>query len=465
MASVRWTLVLLLSASGSAAPQEEEQHQAPDGRPDTGINEATSRGSLSELVGKYTGLAPVLRFGPPQLMEGGNSSNEGACHPQYMVGIDLKDGTRIVAGQLGLPWTGWHGSVYVRSAAAGAGWSRQDHLAGLFGQAFPSVCPSPCLSVNTFGTLVHFSPDEIATGFNFTGDNNTGQLKVSAHPLARPPTVGLPVGVLFSPTGVQTVFRGIPKPVTGAGPFTSGGVRLARGGVASVRLDDGSLLQTAIVTFANQEHLRSPNATSILAFRSVDGVTWDYLATIADASNYPESEEGPNEHDMAFLRDKSSLLVVMRFDGGDGPLTHSHKPFYRTVSHNGGRSWTPATPIHNAGSARPRLLCMGDVMLLSGGRMFGFNGLSNGWDARVWASTDPTGEVWEDYSISNYHNLGVHEFLNSSFAYLPKVNTTEWLWGTTAYTSLVRLDDRRALVAYDMEVPVHASFSMEITVA
>ena len=465
MANVRWTLVLLLSASGSAAPQEEEQHQAPDGRPDTGINEATSRGSLSELVGKYTGLAPTLRFGPPRLMEGGNSSNEGACHPQYVVGIDLKDGTRIVAGQLGLPWTGWHGSVYVRSAAAGAGWSRQDHLAGLFGQAFPSVCPSPCLSVNTFGTLVHFSPDEIATGFNFTGDNNTGQLKVSAHPLAKPPTVGLPVGVLFSPTGVQTVFRGIPKPVTGAGPFTSGGVRLARGGVASVRLDDGSLLQTAIVTFANQEHLRSPNATSILAFRSVDGVTWDYLATIADASNYPESEEGPNEHDMAFLRDKSSLLVVMRFDGGDGPLTHSHKPFYRTVSHNGGRSWTPATPIHNAGSARPRLLCMGDVMLLSGGRMFGFNGLSNGWDARVWASTDSTGEVWEGYSISNYHNLGVHEFLNSSFAYLPKVNTTEWLWGTTAYTSLVRLDDRRALVAYDMEVPVHASFSMEITVA
>ena len=104
-------------------------------------------------------------------------------------------------------------------------------------------------------------------------------------------------------------------------------------------------------------------------------------------------------------------------------------------------------------------------MLLSGGRRFGFNGFSNGWDARVWASTDPAGEAWEDYSISNHHNLGVHEFLNSSFAYLPKVNTTEWLWGTTAYTSLVRLDDRRALIAYDMEDPVHASFSMEITVA
>ena len=406
----------------------------------------------SALLAKDPRTQSGVLFGPPRLIEGGPMSNEGSCHPVNMFGLDAADGSRVVAGQLGLPWTGWHGTVYTRPSTSGAGWSH-DHITGLFGTTFPSACASPCLNVSTFGTLTHFGPGEIATGFNFSGDNHTGGLFVS--------TLTSSPGIRAVPTGVRAVFRGIPKPIR-SGPYTSGGARLARGGTAGVRLSDGSLLQTAIVTFDNQDQLRSPNATSVLLFHSDDeGVTWDFRATIADAADYPESEEGPNEHDMVFLPDGKTLFVVMRFDGGDGPLTHCHKPFYRTTSRDWGRTWTKASAMPDTGTARPRLLCLGNTVLLSGGRMCGVGGF-DGWDARLWTSND-SGRSWSMNSISYHHNLGVNRYLNQSFAYRPGINDSKvWPWGTTSYTSLVRLDDHRALITYDMEVPVYASFSMEI---
>jgi hypothetical protein len=168
---------------------------------------------------------------------------------------------------------------------------------------------------------------------------------------------------------------------------------------------------------------------------------------------------------MTFLPDGTTLMVVMRLDGGDGPITHPHKPYYRTVSTDGGMVWSKAAPI-SAGTARPRLLRIGDAVLLSGGRVFGLPGVRDGWDVRVWLSTDPAGEVWEDHSVSYHHNRRVEEFLNASFSYLPAINDSRsWPWGTTAYTSLVRLDDQRAMIAYDMEQPIFASFSMEIELA
>ena len=408
--------------------------------------------------------APRVLFGPPRLIEGGPSANEGSCHPVYMIGLDTANGSRIVAGQLGEPWTGWHGSVYARPADVGAGWARVP-LAALLQQTFPSQCASPCRSVRTFGVLSPLGPGEAATGFNFTGAgadyNQTGQQLVSAAPV----DAGGGDGVVSRPTGAVTTFSGLPKPVV-SGKFTAGGARLARGGTASVRLADGSLLQTAIVTFSNQEHFRSPNATSIVMFRSIDeGLSWHFVATVADAADYPESEEGPNEHDMVFLPDESTLLLVMRMDGGDGPLTHTHKPYYRTTSADGGVSWAKATPIDGAGCARPRLLRVGDTMLLSGGRKFGFDGVPDTWDTKLWIGADALGLEWNVHSISYHHNAGVARYLNSSYVFLPAVNSTKWPWGTTSYTSLVRLDERRALIAYDMEQPVFASFSMEIELA
>ena len=90
------------------------------------------------------------------------------------------------------------------------------------------------------------------------------------------------------------------------------------------------------------------------------------------------------------------------------------------------------------GSARPRLLRLGNTMLLSGGRMAGVGGFG-GWDARLWVSTGSAASSWRMHSISYHHNRGVARSLNASFAFLPAINDSKsWPWGTTSYTSLVR---------------------------
>ena len=89
------------------------------------------------------------------------------------------------------------------------------------------------------------------------------------------------------------------------------------------------------------------------------------------------------------------------------------------------------------GSARPRLLRLGNTMLLSGGRMAGVGGFG-GWDARLWVSTGSAASSWRMHSISYHHNRGVARSLNASFAFLPAINDSKrWPWGTTSYTSLV----------------------------
>ena len=111
--------------------------------------------------------------------------------------------------------------------------------------------------------------------------------------------------------------------------------------------------------------------------------------------------------------------------------------FYRTSSRDGGVSWAAAVPIDGIGTARPRLLRLGNTMLLSGGRMAGVGGFG-GWDARLWVSTGSAASSWRMHSISYHHNRGVARSLNASFAFLPAINDSKsWPWGTTSYTSLV----------------------------
>lgn len=101
-------------------------------------------------------------------------------------------------------------------------------------------------------------------------------------------------------SGVVRRFQGLPRPVWSGGHFTTPGCGMRWSGTASVRLPNSTtLLQTAIVTFAGQPVLpqgRGQNATSVVLFSSGDGgVVWNYLATIADAKEYPESWEGTLE--------------------------------------------------------------------------------------------------------------------------------------------------------------------------
>ena len=74
------------------------------------------------------------------------------------------------------------------------------------------------------------------------------------------------------------------------------------GGTTSVALGTGGgMLLTAFVqwggapssTCDHSRPVRTCNQTSIVVFRSDDGVRFRYLSTLADAHDYPQSLEGP----------------------------------------------------------------------------------------------------------------------------------------------------------------------------
>jgi hypothetical protein len=159
--------------------------------------------------------------------------------------------------------------------------------------------------------------------------------------------------------------------------------------------------------------------------------------------------------------DGQTLIAVVRFDGGDGPPHNgTERPFgpphymryHITRSRDFGRTWAPLTPIANAGCARPRLLVLGHQLLLSGGR---FRVDANTSDVLLWVSHDGLGVSWEPYSISYQHNLGVMRG-----ARVPALTSNVNLSNTTgtgprqtnAYTSLVRLDESRAMIFYDQKL-------------
>ena len=230
-------------------------------------------------------------------------------------------------------------------------------------------------------------------------------------------------------------------------------------------------LQTGIVTFAGQPtwpdgSRRGQNATSVVVFRSEDGVYWDYLSTIAAAKDYPASWEGPNEMDLASL-DDGSLLAVLRMDGGDsdGEKWAPHHNLTRDFDHflpyhisrsTDGVHWSPLLPLP-AGCARPRLLNVHGTgtLLLSGGRFHAAQPQTS--DALLWASKDQ-GRTWEEFSLSYHHNKGVG--YNATLTVDAQVNDTHWPIGgvhrfTSAYTSLVRVGPRQVLVTYNFHTALN----------
>lgn len=263
------------------------------------------------------------------------------------------------------------------------------------------------------------------------------------------------------------------------------------GGTTSIRLPgDRGMLFTAIVEWGGQEKVvcnqhRAANATSqtmpaeqtsIVVYHSLDGADWRYLSTLADAHDYPASVEGPNEHDVVLSPDGATLVAVVRLDAGDGARAiggqcqpPNYLSYHRTTSSTFGKTWEALTAIPNAGCARPRLLVVGSLLLMSGGR-FRVGGRTS--DVLLWASTDGLGQSWEEYSLSYHHNLGVQRGTTASSGGAalpftsrvnescsrPSWNATMACWEesgpreTNAYTSLVKLDERRLLVFYDQKI-------------
>lgn len=233
-------------------------------------------------------------------------------------------------------------------------------------------------------------------------------------------------GIACSAVHRNVSFTGIPRPVSCGGPPPGGtfGCPFRLAGGDTVTLADGSLLLSAIVWWGGN----GASATSVLAFGSADGAAWTYLGTIADASAYPASQEGPNENALAALSDGRTVLCVLRLDAGDGPQTHPYANYAAATSTDGGRTWTHGESIA-AGSARPRLLHLGAdgagavapaPLLLSGGRWH--RGSYEGWDPLLWVG--PSGTVASlspAMSLSYWHNLLTP---NASWRFTAAVNET-----------------------------------------
>jgi hypothetical protein len=98
----------------------------------------------------------------------------------------------------------------------------------------------------------------------------------------------------------NVTFQGLPDPVTCGNTQHLFGCPFRTSGIGHVALpSDKSLVMSTIVYWAGTH--ASPNATvretatSVIAFRSRDGYSWNYTGTILDAAGVPESEEGPNQ--------------------------------------------------------------------------------------------------------------------------------------------------------------------------
>ena len=69
------------------------------------------------------------------------------------------------------------------------------------------------------------------------------------------------------------------------------------------------------------------------------GRTWAFRSEVASKKTLTAkfaSEEGPNENTVVMLKDKKTVFVVMRRDGGDGVPHHYHVPYVFARSSDSG---------------------------------------------------------------------------------------------------------------------------------
>jgi len=289
--------------------------------------------------------------------------------------------------------------------------------------------------------------------------------------------VASPQGVVCSIKVANISFAELPHPVScGMPPGGAFGCPFRLEGGDTVVLADGSLLLSAIVYWGGS----GVEATSVVAFGSTETGIWTYRGTIADASAYPLSQEGPNENALAALADGTTVVSVVRLDAGDGPSSHPYANYTLATSTDGGRTWSKGREL-NAGCARPRLLHLGAdgrggispaPLLLSGGRWR--RGGYAGWDALMWI--DSEGDATKDFSapmsLSFWHNALAP---NKSWHFTSGVNeTTNSNRQTMAYTSILQLDggpspgrhSRRLGISYNRHLPPEPDvlFMMPFTV-
>jgi hypothetical protein len=258
-------------------------------------------------------------------------------------------------------------------------------------------------------------------------------------------------------------FTGLPCRAEANEGVPSDMIRFA-GGASLVISDDGrTILQTA--SFAFGDNPTSSYAQSTTAYLSTDGGNnFTYLSTVAAAGDYLDSQEGPGgEMDLALLPAKGGtpaiIVCVLRVDAGDGPRSHPYKPFHWTSSSDMGKTWRKLQPMNGTGCARPRLLLLGDTLLMTGGRMRAPVDLINHQGSQgvsVWAadvsdrSTVAAGPpaAWVRHDVSYWHNRlrQPSQYVWCGCANSSVVHCQQ----TSAYTSILGVGPRSAMLMYPM---------------
>ena len=286
---------------------------------------------------------------------------------------------------------------------------------------------------NPFENVTHFT-SQLATLVNATGSTTSTAVTCTAV-ATNISFVGLPHPAACAPQAqAKNGIFGCPFRLTGSGITV---------------LRNGSLLASAIIHWGDSINSTS---TSIVSYISLDGnigAKWAFIGVVADASDFPLSQEGPNENALAQTSD-GSVICVMRLDAGDGPLSHPYVNYVISHSYDNGAHWGNTSSIPNAGCARPRLLHLGAAgngtvtpapLLLSGGRWRNSTMSSSGWDILIWVNENGLGnfEQWGGpWSVSSWHNSLVS---NDSWRFSSALNDSSAPRQSTSYTSIIELDE------------------------
>ena len=222
----------------------------------------------------------------------------------------------------------------------------------------------------------------------------------------------------------------------------------------------GGALQTADVSL----HQADWPLTSV-CFHSSDGYHHDFWSTIVRPGEFPESakNEGVSQTELVLLADGRTILALSRLGGGDGPPDRAHPgkhfSYYQDVvehrSRDWARSWSRGKILTGVGSTGPRLLMLGNLLMMTVGRQVSpTHGLA-GTDPRIFVSRSGMADDWEEHSISAEHNRRIED---TTLRFSSCVNGTGCPTATVSrensgLSSLLRVNASSALLIYDKIAP------------